>query len=219
MRPLLVASLAALLAVPATASAAQVTTDRQCYLDTSQTTVTVNGMGFAASTAYTALLDGKPLGSDTTTAQGAMQAAIKPQALGEREQQRRFVVSVQADQTASAPFYVTRFLAGFAPTKGNPATMHVRFAAYGFGLGDDHPDVYLHYVAPGGRLIKTLRLGEAQGPCGTITRTRKRRLFPFAHPRHGKWRLQFDTAKRYRHGVKGSRFLFYTVGVSVRAAG
>jgi hypothetical protein len=210
----------ALAAVPASASAtAQISTDRTCYLETPQTTVTVSGSGFAPNTQYTAALDGGEVGGDKTNDQGAMQAAIKPPALADDVQQQRFTLSVAAaDQTATTAFTLTRFAAGFAPTKGDPAKLRVRFSAYGFGLAGDHPTVWLHYVAPDGKLVKTLRLGRAQGACGTIERTAKRRLFPFAHPRDGKWRLQFDTSKRYRRGVKGSRFLFYTVGVSVQAA-
>jgi hypothetical protein len=217
MRPL-VAALAATLALPAAAQAAAIQTDRACYLQTAQTTVTLSGTGFAPYTPYTAALDGAPLGSATTNDQGALQAAIKPPAMPISTQQKTYTVTVQADQPAATTFTVTRFLAGFAPTKGDPAALRVRFAAFGFGLGGGTPDIYLHYVGPRGHLAKTIRLGRAQGQCGSIERTAMRRLFPFAHPRHGRWRLQFDTSKTYRLGVKGSPFLFYTVGVNVHAA-
>jgi hypothetical protein len=126
---------------------------------------------------------------------------------------------VQSDAlAASTTFTVTRFKASFSPSKGDPAKLQVRFAVSGFGLGSPDPDVYVHYVAPGGKLKQTVRLGRAQGQCGSIVRTAKRRLFPFANPKHGKWALQFDTSKAYKRGVKGSPFLFYTVGVNVHSA-
>ena len=217
MRPL-VAALAATLTLPAAAHAAAIQTDRACYLQTAQTTVTLSGTGFAAYTPYTAALDGAPLGSATTNDQGALQAAIKPPAMTADRQQQTYTVTVQADQPAGTTFTVTRFTASFTPTKGDPAALKVRFSAYGFGLGGGTPDIYLHYIEPGGRPAKTIRLGRAQGQCGSIERTAKRRLFPFAHPRHGKWQLQFDTSQAYRRGIKGSPFLFYTVGVNVHSA-
>jgi hypothetical protein len=56
--------------------------------------------------------------------------------------------------------------------------------------------IYVHYRHPGGRIAETVLLGHTQGACGSIQQTRKRRLFPF-RPGAGRWRLQFDTQKRY----------------------
>ena len=221
MRRLAVALPLALLAVPAGARAAQVTTDRACYLQTKSTTVTVNGTGFGAGRPYAVTLDGTALagGGATTDANGAVQGAIPPPALDVTEMERIFKVGVQSDDlSAETLFTVTRFAADFTPSTRVAPNSMVRFSVYGFGLAAPNPDVYLHYVSPAGRLRKTVRLGRAQGQCGSISRTALRRLFPFAAPARGKWQLQFDTSKTYRRGVTGSSFLFYTVGVDVRAA-
>ena len=77
----------------------------------------------------------------------------------------------------------------------------------------------MHYIAPGGKLKQTVRLGKATGQCGRIAQTAKRRLFPFAAPKLGKWQLQFDTAKSFTKGVTGSKFLFYSVGVCLQPPG
>jgi hypothetical protein len=220
MRRLAVALPLALLIAPA-ARAAEVKTDRACYLQTPHTTVTVAGTGFGANRPYTVALDGAPLsgGAPTTDAAGAMQGAISAPVLGPDEHERTFAVAVQSDGlTASTTFTVTHFSANFSPSRRVAPGSHVRFSVYGFGLSAANPDVYLHYVTPGGRLRTTIRLGRAQGQCGSIARTAKRQLFPFGRPRHGRWRLQFDTAKAYTPGVQGSPFLFYTVGVNVHAA-
>jgi hypothetical protein len=149
-----------------------------------------------------------------------MQGAINPPALGEAQQERTFTIGVQADTaSATTTFTVTKFSADFTPSRKVAPTSRVRFSVFGFGLGTPNPDVYLHYVTPGGRLRHTIRLGKAQGQCGSIERTARRRLFPFRNPRHGKWQLQFDTSKAYHRGTVGSPFLFYTVGVTVHAAG
>jgi hypothetical protein len=193
-----------------------VRTDRTCYLQTAATTVTVSGTGFAPLVPYTVSLQGAPLGSSMTSEAGALQATFKPTPLADGEEQRASTIAVAADQPATTTFTLTRFSAGFAPTTGDPGRLRVRFSVYGFRLAGGTPTVWLHYVTPSGRLARTLRLGRGQGQCGAIARTRLRRLFPFRSPARGKWRLQFDTAKRYRRGVKGSPFLFYTIGVNVR---
>jgi hypothetical protein len=219
MRRLAAALAPAFLLAP-TAHAAEVKTDRACYLRTANTTVTVNGSGFAPNQPYGVTLDGTALSSATTAtdANGAMQGAINPPALAADEEERTFKVSVATETVAaSAAFTVTRFLADFTPSSRVTAHSHVRFSVYGFGLAKANPDVYLHYVTPDGRLRKTLRLGRAQGQCGSIPRTARRTLFPFANPGRGRWQLQFDTSKNYRKGVTGSPFLFFTIGINVRS--
>jgi hypothetical protein len=220
MRRLAAVILPAFLFVPA-AHAAEVKTDRTCYLRTANTTVTVNGTGFTPNRPYAVTLDGAALAGGTTATDpnGAMQGAINPPALTADEQERTYKVAVATDaETASANFTVTRFSADFTPSTHVTPASRVRFSVYGFGLATVNPNVYLHYVTPGGHLRKTIRLGHAQGQCGSIPRTRRRTLFPFRNPQHGRWQLQFDTSKRYRKGVTGSPFLFFTIGINVRGA-
>lgn len=221
MRRLALALPLALLLAPAAARGAAVQADRACYLETDKTTVTITGNGFTPGQPYTVSLDGQPLtgGAGALDDGGAMRGAFTPPLLGDDVQEKMFTVGVQSDALlATTTFTVTKFRASFSPAKGDPAKLKVRFSVNGFGLGAPNPDVYLHYVAPGGKVKDTVRLGRAQGQCGSIARTAQRRLFPFKNPKHGKWQLQFDTSKSYQRGVSGSPFLFYTVGVNVHMA-
>jgi hypothetical protein len=214
--------LSLLAAVPATAHATAVQTDRACYLQTDHTNVTVSGNGFTAGRPYSVLLDGTPLTSQVNTidANGAMQGAFSPPMLTSDELERTFKVAVTSDDlSAQTQFTVTRLKANFTPSEGDPTKLRVRFSVAGFGLASPNPDVYVHYVAPGGRLKKTVRLGKATGQCGRIVRTAKHRLFPFAHPRLGKWQLQFDTSKPFTQGEEGAKFLYYSVGVCLQPPG
>lgn len=200
-------------AAPVAASAATITTDHACYAE--RRTVSLTGTGFTPNTAYDVTLDGHPFGSGTTDATGALAGTFVPPKLAQGI--RTYTLGV-TDGAASATtaFSQTSFKADFSPSTGDPKTLRVRFKAYGFGLlAAEHPDVYLHYVRPNGRLKETVRLGKAAGPCGTLARTRPRRLFPFAAER-GNWRLQFDTRRSYTRGTKDSPFLFYALGVRVR---
>jgi hypothetical protein len=222
MRRLLTALPLALLLVPAAARGAAVQTDRTCYLQTDKTNVTVSGNGFTPGRPYGVSLDGTELqgGLGTMDAGGAMQGAFAPPALADDELERTFTVQVASDAlAASSMFTVTRLKANFTPSSGDPKKLRVRFSVAGFGLARHNPDVYVHYIAPGGKLKQTIRLGQATGQCGRIAQTAKRRLFPFDAPKLGKWQLQFDTTKSFTLGVTGSKFLFYAVGVCLQPPG
>jgi hypothetical protein len=204
-------------ALPGAAAAAQIQTDRSCYQDNTGE-VAVSGNGFDPGQPYQVTIDGRPLptnGNDQAGADGSIAGNFSTPELSGSSVHSYTLGIVQGANTTTTTFAVTPFLADFSPGSGNPKKLRVRFKVFGFGLVRANPVVYLHYVRPNGRLRRTLRLGKAQGVCGQIKRTSRRRLFPF-HARRGKWKLQFDTRKRYRKGVKGADFLFYTVGVTIR---
>ena len=210
------AVLALAAAVPAAASAAQIQTDQACYQDDTGT-VAVSGNGFEASQPYQVTLDGQPLpnGTGTTDAAGGVAGSFPTPQLPGNSVHAYTLNVVQGGNTASTRFSVTPFLADFTPGSGNPKTLRVRFKIFGFGLATANPVVYLHYVRPNGKLKRTIRLGRAQGVCGQIPRTSRRKLFPF-NAESGKWRLQFDTNKPYRKGVPDSAFLYYTQPVTIK---
>jgi hypothetical protein len=212
----LATALAIAAAAPAAASAAQIQTDRGCYQDHTGT-VAVSGNGFDANQPYSVSLDGKQLGTgaSTTDAAGGIAGSFEaPQLSGDAVHTYTLTVT-QGANTATTTFAVTPFLADFTPGSGNPKTLRVRFKIFGFGLVTPHPTAYLHYVRPNGKVKRTIRLGKAQGTCGQITHTSKKKLFPF-HAGRGTWRLQFDTHKRYRKGKGGVDFLYYTISVTIK---
>jgi hypothetical protein len=204
-------------ALPAAASAAQIQTDLDCYQDGAGT-VAVSGNGFEPNQPYQVTLDGRPLptnGNDTTDAAGGISGSFPAPELDKGSVHTYTLGIVQGANTPTTQFSVTQFNADFHPGSGNPKSLRVRFNVDGFGLMTAHPTVYLHYVRPSGKLKRTIRLGKAQGPCGQIKRTSRRKLFPF-HAERGTWRLQFDTHKRYRKGKKSSTFLFFPIDVTIR---
>jgi hypothetical protein len=219
----------AVLALPAVASAAQIQVDRPCYADPSQRedTVTLSGSGFTPNAVYQVTLDGQPLpgGSGQADAQGGVRGTFRAPALATLSAARRrhtFTLGVQEGVNApTTTFTVSKLVADFRPSGGDPRTLRVRFSVFGFGLqaapGDPPPVVYLHYIRPNGKPGRTVQIGAATGPCGSISRTARRRLFPFKAER-GSWRLQFDTNAAFKKGNARSPFLFYTVGVRVGSA-
>jgi hypothetical protein len=208
--------------VPA-ASAAVITVDRPCYADPGQRrdTVQLSGSGFTPGAQYQVTLDGQPLtgGTGTTDPAGNLTGSFTAPELAAGSRRHRYTLGVQEGGNApTTRFSVARLVADFTPSSGDPQTLRVRFAVFGFGLsGDRRPAVYVHYVRPDtGRVQRTVRLGTAKSACGSILRTARRRLFPFP-ARRGTWRLQFDTSERYRRGTSRSAFPFFTVAVKVKA--
>jgi hypothetical protein len=218
------AALAALAAAPAAAHAATARADRACYLQSIQARVSVTGTGFTPGRPFHVEIGGELVeGSEGTVDDaGVARTSFVPPAVGRTRREKGFTATVvQDDITADVSFSVTRFLADFTPEEGKPATLRVRFSAFGFGLLQAHPlqpaprSVYVHYVDPSGQVHRTARLGRTAGPCGHVLRTDRRRLFPFK-ARPGEWTLQFDTSPHYRRGTGTSTFLYYTRGIRIR---
>jgi hypothetical protein len=203
-------------AVPAAASAAQIQTDRACYQDNTGS-VAVTGNGFDPNQGYQVTLDGQPLpnGTGTTDAAGGIAGSFPTPELSGSTVHAYTLGIVEGANVPTTSFSVTPFMADFTPGSGNPKTLHVRFKVFGFGLVTANPIVYLHYVRPSGKLKRTIRIGKAQGVCGEIKQTARKKLFPFAAER-GKWKLQFDTQRPYHRGQSGVDFLYYTIGVTIR---
>jgi hypothetical protein len=197
MPRLLLHSLAAwVLFAPATASAATVQTDLRCYLADRQ--VKLTGEGFSPGARYTVVRDGQPLGEGKVGADGKVAGSLSSGQLDAGVAERSVDVSISdGTNEASTRFRLSAFRALFTPSRGDPRRLRVRFSVFGFG--SPNLPVYLHYVDPDGRLERTIRLGETEGDCGRLSRSRQRRLFPFRAER-GEWRLQFDTRRAYRPG-------------------
>jgi hypothetical protein len=187
-----------LLAVPcAAARAATVQTDLPCYLE--NRSVAVTGSGFAPGAPFSVLRDGQAIGGGTVGPDGRVTGSFASGALETGIAERAFDLTLtDGTNQAATKFSVSRFRAEFRPARGNPATLRVRFSVFGFGrMG---LPVYLHYLRPDGHSMRTIKLGATHSVCGSITRTRMRRLFPF-RPGAGRWRLQFDTRKSYRRSA------------------
>ena len=82
---------------------------------------------------------------------------------------------------------------------------------FGIGWGHQPQETGLGFVADVG-----VSIGKAKGPCGHITGTKKRRIFPFK-AKHGKWTLQYDTSKKYHRGTSKTKYPWATVTVRVRS--
>jgi hypothetical protein len=215
------AALALLAAAPA--RAAQIKVDRACYPGDGLTPVKLTGDGYAPGAEYLVLVNGGVVGSGTTDSAGAFKYELTsppPPDTGTAAYDAGFRVEVTQGQTkAATDFRTAQVFGDFNPGDGDPAKLKVRFSAFGFGIdrapGTAAPEIFVHYVSPKGKVVRTVSLGKGRGSCGSIRRTAKRKLFPF-RPSNGRWALQFDTRKRYVKGTTRSRFAWDRLTLTIR---
>ena len=193
-RGTLVAALAAVLLSAAPAGAAVVTmrVNGSCFRQHADL-IRVNGAGFDPGARYRVTVNGTTFRHGRVGARGALAAAFAAPGAGRSGERALRIAIDDGNNSTSVVVRTTRFAAWFAPTRGNPERMLVRFGVLGFGAGRT---VYLHWVRPNGRVRRTAALGRTQGPCGRLT-TGLRRLFPFGALLPGNWRLQLDTRPTY----------------------
>lgn len=211
---ILIVALVATLAASTAAHAATLATDTRCYQETQD--VVVSGTGFTPMGTVSITRDGVPFGTAMADATGSFQAKFAAAELprDQRESVTSLAATDMALSTATVRYRTTKVYADFAPDKGDPKTLTVRFEVAGFGLLRRHASVYLHYISPGKKVRRTVRLGTAVGTCGVIRRTRKRHLFPFPAER-GLWILQFDTNKKYTRATSKSPYIWVRKPVKV----
>jgi hypothetical protein len=214
--------IAALMVAPAAASAATAGVDRTCYAGDGSSDIVVTGSGYTANEAVNLMIGGGIVGVTAADASGNVRTTFPvpaPPLTGKSKNDQGYAMSlVQDGLKADTTFRTARVVGDFSPSNGRPATLRVRFSAYGFGVatpaGQPMPKVYVHYVDPKRKVRRTISLGAGTAPCGTIAKTALRKLFPF-NPRSGKWTLQFDTNPVYHRGTGVSRFLFYKITLTV----
>jgi hypothetical protein len=179
-------------------AAPSIRTDRACYLVGQR--VRVTGTGFTAGRTFDVAIDGVDFGQSRTDATGAFSSSLVPGGLAAGVVQHvDHLDATDGTRGARTSFTLTRTAgARFLATSGNPNTLMAPFEVWGFALDGHRKRVFLHWVAPSGRVRETAALGRTRGQCGYL-RTHRRRVFPFA-PSLGSWTLQLDTRRRYvRH--------------------
>jgi hypothetical protein len=190
------AALAATLGAGAAGGAetrAKIVLDPECYLSNGNGLLT--GSGFRPNSRWTAKLSGtEEIGTGRIDARGQIRARFTaPRYHGTRGTRELTLSVTDGPHVASTTFLMTPLDASFSPRTGDPASLRVRWRV--LGLGPRH-GVYVHYVAPNGKLKRTLRIGTTRGPCGSL-KTGPIALFPFRYS-YGTWTFQIDTSLRWR---------------------
>jgi hypothetical protein len=179
----------ALLALPATASAANIglVPHKSCYRAGEQ--VFLGGTGFTANTPAEVTLDRKSLGQTIADAQGVIRGVLSLGLItGERN--RLLAVTDQANATnfATLTLRATGVAVGVKPKRAGPGRA-VRIKARGF---TDSKRLYAHIRR--GRFHRNVGIGRLRGACRKLSR--RKRVFS-AGTRPGVYNVQFDGKRRY----------------------
>jgi hypothetical protein len=188
-RSLAVVAGAVALALPSSASAAEliVSPQKRCY--SSGEAVNLIGTGFSPLGSATVTRDGTLLGSLNTDANGAFNGVLTvAQNSGKQAKTYTATDGTDSSLTGSAQITVSSVRVGLAPASGAPGRI-LTVTARGFTTGRT---LWAHVTR--GRSTRNFKVGRLKGACGNL-KTRRRLL-----PRNaavGVHTIQFDTFRRY----------------------
>jgi hypothetical protein len=179
----------ALLALPASASAANIALvpHKNCYRAGEQ--VFLGGMGFTANSPAEVTLDRKSLGQTIADGQGVIRGVLSLGLItGERN--RLLAVTDQANTAnfGSLTLHATGVAVSVKPKRAGPGRA-VRIKARGF---TDSKRLYAHIRR--GRYHRNVGIGRLKGACRKLSR--RKRVFS-AGTRPGVYIAQFDGKRRY----------------------
>jgi hypothetical protein len=211
VRRIIFIAVTAALLVPQAAQAVTLDPLKPCYRSVDETTtenVHVVGRDFTPGSQVNVSIDNNMPVLAFADKDGLVEGDVKApyQAAGERA----FTLTLREDaksfNTIGATSRVTALAMRLKPRKAKPSKK-VRFIGRGF---TDDAMVYGHYVRAG-KLRRTVSLGAAEGPCGTIDV--KRRQIPISKPKTGRWTLQVDNQQAYSPQPIG---VFVRLAITVR---
>lgn len=199
------------------AQAATLGADQPCKRNRSAgTAFLVNGSGFKPSSEVQVSSGGNLLNTVVADANGAITFPLPTPPLSSSRVLATYLLRASDGvNSANAPAFgvIRRPLGGFINATAVRADLaRGRFITLGlvpsiFGLrAAVRRSVYLHYIDPAGHFRGTLRIGTAQGPCGSLV-TPFRKILPFRNLQRGIWTLRFDV---YRGFARVARKPFVT---------
>jgi hypothetical protein len=176
-------------AVPSTASAAELTASPQKRCYSSGETLSLKGTGFSPLSSASIARDGSALGSLTTNSAGVFAGNLTVgQNSGKRTKTYTATDDTDPSTTASVQITVSAVRVDLSPANGAPGR-RMSVKASGFTTGKT---LWAHVSK--GKTRRTLKIGRLSGACGGL-KTHKRLL-----PRNagvGVYTVQFDTFRKY----------------------
>ncbi len=190
------------LAAPAAASAATLAVDpvRACYRETSRVNLLAQGYTPNGNVAFTR--GGNPVATLVADASGQIQGSLKLPGLLRGQEVLTYVATDQTDPalTAQVSLPTTATYVRVGPETGAP-NRRLRIQARGFRFGRTlWAHVRRRANGRGGPVrTRAVRIGRVRGPCWKV-RARKRLFRRSTAP--GRYRVQFDTFRRYKPNRK-----------------
>ena len=189
-------AVAAVVGGPASASAADVSVDHECYAQGGM--IVVSGSGYTPNSTATVTVGGAT-SSTTTDETGGLSATLKAPETGLKHPgARQFVLSVHdvaGGADTNATVNVARLGVDGVPSRSKPHK-RVTWNIAGF---PNQKAMYGHWRF-GKKTRGNHRMGVPQGPCGVLHV--KARLLEAKRIRYGTWTVQFDFNRVYdKHAV------------------
>ena len=162
----------ALLGAVAPAQAATLGTDQRCYVTGEQAWLAGSGFGSQAPITVTRGGETVPTPAATTDNSGAFRRTLLvPEVPGGLVEGQVEVTATDGNATARTFLNVARVSASFAPETGDLRTLRVSHVVSGFGLSEDRPSVYLHYVSPAAQKAATKAASATSAGAGAALST------------------------------------------------
>jgi lipoprotein-anchoring transpeptidase ErfK/SrfK len=199
--PIAAAAVLLLGASAAEAATLSVSGTKSCYR--AGDTLTMSGTGYTPGGPVAVTLEGQDLGTTAADAAGNISAPIQIRQL--RGVDQRALVATDATNpaiTATTQFLGSALLVKVRPQNGT-AGRKLRIRASGFTTGKR---LYAHVLRKGYR--RNVFIGKLKGPCHTL---KVRKPVLTAATPNGRYRVQFDTRRRYSKKTK----VFYSFRVTV----
>lgn len=198
---LVVLTAVAVALVASPARAAVLTANKQCYREADpRDPVTFAGGPFTPGGNVNVTLDGMLLPRPLVARGGIIAGALSmaPSIAPARQRPFTLVATDQANPalTGTLTRLASQLRVTVRPSGGRPARRR-RITARGFTGGGT---LYAHVVR--GRSRRTTRIGRVKGACGTLTA--RKRIFRRG-ARNGRYRVQFDTSRRFSSRTYPSR--------------
>jgi len=154
--PVVALAAAALFGAAAPAHAATLGLDQRCYVTGEQAWISGSGFGARAPITVTRGGEAVPTPTATTDNSGAFRRTLLvPEVPGGLVEGQVEVTATDGTATARTFLNIASVTASFAPETGDLRTLRVSHVVSGFGLSEDRPSVYLHYVSPAAQKAAT----------------------------------------------------------------
>jgi hypothetical protein len=183
--------MATVFGAPASASAADVTVNQECYAENGS--IRVDGSGYSPNSIATLTLDGTTSSADTDATGTFSTVLTAPVTSLEHPGAARYTLStrdVDSGAETSTTIMVAKVGVDAFPLTAKP---HARITWF-FGGLPSQKAIYGHWRF-GGKTRANHRMGQPQGPCGVLKV--KARQIEARKIRFGKWTVQFDHNRGY----------------------
>ena len=184
-------AMAAVFGAPASASAADVTVNQECYAENGS--IRVDGSGYSPNSIATLTLDGTTSSADTDATGTFSTVLTAPVTSLEHPGAARYTLStrdVDSGAETSTTIMVAKVGVDAFPLTAKP---HARITWF-FGGLPSQKAIYGHWRF-GGKTRANHRMGVPKGPCGVLRV--KARQIEASKIRFGTWTVQFDFNRVY----------------------